>query len=70
MVGETQLVYEVRFAFGANTPRLCTRAYPFRYQIKRSDGRLVYLGRFLLIVLPAGQRLDTAEWCPPEGGCI
>lgn len=68
--GETQLIFEVRLAFGGNIPRFCARAYPFRYVIKRSDGRLVYLGRFVLIVLPPGQRLDTAEWCTPVGGCI
>lgn len=70
VLGRTLLAYEVRFAFGDNVPRSCARAYPFRYQIKRSDGTLVYLGRFLLVVLPAGQRLDTTDWCVPEGGCI
>lgn len=68
--GRTQLVYETRFAFGRNVPRLCARAYPWRYAIKRDDGVLVYLRRFLLVVLPQGRRIDTAEWCVPEGGCI
>lgn len=68
--GRTQLVYEVRFAFGTNIPRSCARAYPFRYQIKRDDGVLVYLSRFLLVILPRGERLDTADWCVPEGRCI
>lgn len=68
--GRTQLVYEVRFAFGANIPRSCARAYPWRYAIKRDDGVLVYLRRFLLVVLPRGERIDTADWCVPEGRCI
>lgn len=68
--GRTQLVFEVRFEFGQNVPRLCARAYPFRYHIKRSDGALMYAARSLLIVLPPGDRLDTTEWCVYEGGCI
>lgn len=70
VVGQTELVFEVRLSFGGNVPRLCTRAYPFRYQIKRSDGRILYIGRFLMVVLPDGERIDTAEWCEPFGGCI
>lgn len=66
----TDLVFEVSFRFGAEEPRGCARAYPFRYQIKRDDGALVYLARYLLVVVPAGERLDTATWCIPEGGCI
>lgn len=69
VVGRTQLVFEVRFAFGDNVARSCARAYPFRYQIKRSDGRLLYIGRFLLVVLPVGDRLDTTEWCVFDGRC-
>lgn len=68
--GRTQLVWDLRFAFGANLPRSCIRAYPFLYQVKRDDGRRVLLEDWLLVVLPAGQRLNTAEWCVPEGGCI
>ncbi len=68
--GRTQLTYEIRFAFGSSTPRECVTAFPFRYQIKRDDGRTVGFGRYLLVLLPVGQRLDTAAWCVPDGGCI
>jgi len=68
--GRTQLTFEVRFAFGSATPRGCVTAFPFRYQIKREDGRTVAYGRYLLVVLPDGERLDTAEWCVPDGNCI
>lgn len=66
----TQLVFEARFAFGAELPRSCVRAYPFQYQVKRSDGALAGHRRYLLILLPPGERLDTADWCLPEGDCI
>ena len=68
--GRTQLTYELRFAFGSATARECVTAFPFRYQVKRDDGRTVGFGRYLLVLLPAGQRLDTASWCVPDGGCI
>ena len=70
VVGRTQLFYEVRFAFGANVPRSCARGYPFRYEIRRDDGINVLVARYLLVVLPPGQRLDTTEWCALEGPCI
>lgn len=70
VVGRTLLGYEVRMAFGSNLPRSCIRAYQFRYNIKRSDGRLVALERRLLVVLPTGDRLDSGEWCAPVGSCI
>jgi len=66
----TQLVWELRFEFGDQLPRSCIRAYPFRYLVKRDDGFLVAGRRNLLVVLPDGQRLDTTEWCRPEGDCI
>ncbi|MGE0784807.1 MAG: hypothetical protein AB7S26_03890 [Sandaracinaceae bacterium] len=68
--GRTQLFWELRFAFGDNLPRSCIRAYPFRYQVKRDDGYFVLYDRYLLVILPEGQRLDTAEWCRPPGDCI
>ena len=68
--GRTQLVFELRFAFGGATDRGCVTAFPLRYQIKRSDGALVGYGRYLLVLLPPGERLDTASWCVPDGGCI
>jgi hypothetical protein len=66
VVGNTQLTFEVRFAFGLNLPRLCTRAYPFRYNVQNETGALIDAGRYLLIILPDGERLDTTEWCQPE----
>ena len=68
--GRTQLVFEVRFEFGGAVERSCVTAFPFRYQIKREDGVLVGFGRYLLVLLPRGERLDTAEWCVPDGNCI
>jgi len=70
VVGTTQLVYEVRFEFGDNLPRSCAHAYPFRYNIKRSDGRLVGSPRFLLLVLPPDERLATTAWCAPPESCL
>jgi len=68
--GRTQLTFEVRFAFGSATPRECVTAFPFRYQVKREDGRTVGFTRFLFVLLPVGERLETAEWCVPDGVCI
>jgi len=70
VVGRTLMGFEVRFAFGANTPRLCIRGFPFRYNIKRSDGRTVGVERLLLLTLPPGDTLETGVWCNPPGGCI
>ncbi|MCB9598625.1 MAG: hypothetical protein H6719_38270, partial [Sandaracinaceae bacterium] len=68
--GRTELTYEIRFAFDGATPRSCVTAFPFSYQIKREDGVTVGFGRYLLVVLPDGGRLENAEWCVPDGGCI
>ncbi|MFK7988307.1 MAG: hypothetical protein AB8I08_19965 [Sandaracinaceae bacterium] len=65
--GRTQLFYEVRFAYGENIDRSCARVYPFQYEIRRDDGATAFFRRYTLIVLPRGQRLDTVEWCAPEG---
>ena len=70
VVGTTLLGFEVRFAFGSTTPRVCARAHRWRYSVKRSDGRLVGAPAGVLLVLPPGQTLATAEWCLPVGGCI
>lgn len=70
VVGRTLLGFEVRFAFGDTLGRDCIRAYPFRYNVKRSDGRLIALERNLLLILPRGQTLATGEWCVPDGSCI
>jgi hypothetical protein len=70
VTGRTQLYFEVRFAYGDAVDRGCGRVYPFRYDIRREDGATVYARRFILVVLPRGQRLDTVEWCVPEGGCL
>ena len=70
VVGETLLGFEVRFAFSGSLPRLCIRGFPFRYNIKGSDGQLQSADRFILLTLPAGDTLTTGEWCLPPGGCI
>ena len=68
--GRTQLTFELRFAFAGATPRECVTAFPFQHQVKRDDGRTVAFGRYLLVVLPDGTRLENADWCVPEGDCI
>ncbi len=70
VVGTTLLGFELRFAFGGATPRLCTRGHLWRYNIKRSDGRLVGVTTGLLLILPPGDTLATTEWCLPAGGCL
>ena len=66
VLGMTQLVFEVRFAFGTAAPRACTRAYPFRYVIKRDDGSFVGTPRFILVVGPPGATLSDGPWCAPS----
>lgn len=68
--GRTRLVFELRFDYGGAVVRECVTAFPFRHQVKRGDGVLVGFGSYLLVLLPRGQRLDTAPWCVPEGNCI
>jgi hypothetical protein len=69
--GRTLLVFEARFAFGDQTPRSCIRGYPFRYTIKREDGRFVGSRRLLLVILPNdGTDVNAANWCMPAGGCV
>ena len=67
--GRTLLFSEVQLAFGANTPLLCVRAYPFRYVIKTDTGRTVANPRRLVLVLPPGTTAATGPWCTPPGGC-
>lgn len=69
VVGTTLLAFEQRLVYGDNVDGLCARAYPFRYIVKRSDGALVYAQRYLLVVLPVGERLTADGWCIPSGGC-
>lgn len=63
VTGRTLLVFELSFAFGDELPRSCAAAYPFRYNIKRQDGRLVSTVRYTLVVLPPGQTPSSAAWC-------
>jgi hypothetical protein len=68
--GLTELVFDVRLAFGPNPARGCVRAYPWRYNVKRDDGTIVAAPRYLLVIVPDGESVDTAAWCLPEGPCI
>jgi hypothetical protein len=43
------------------------RAYPFRYQVKRSDGFVLAVERYLLVVVPP---INTGEWCMPALPCF
>jgi hypothetical protein len=65
VVGSTRLHFEVFIAWGDNVERRCIRAFPFRYSVKRSDGRFVASPRFLVLVLPPAATLATGEWCAP-----
>lgn len=67
VIGRTELYFLVRFAAPEVDPRGCVRAYPWRYQIKRSDGARVLSRRYFLVVVPEE---EGADWCPPVGGCI
>ncbi len=69
VTGTTLLGYEARFAFGDAVPRVCNRAYSWRYNVKRSDGALVAANRYVIVVLPTGATMGDA-WCLPEGGCF
>ena len=63
----TQLIYEVFFEVPLTLEsRGCIHAYPFRYNIKRDDGTLVFARRYVLVVSPEG----VTDWCPPQGLCI
>ena len=67
VVGLTELLFEVRFEWGEeDLVRRCLRAYPWRYVVKRSDGRLVSAARKLLVVVPEGETISGGEWCVPE----
>ncbi len=70
VVGRTLLGFELRFVRGASPTRGCIRAHLFRYNVKRSDGRLVGAQRNLLVVLPPSTSLETGEWCRPSSGCL
>lgn len=67
VMGRTLLVFDLSFAFGSELPRSCASAYPFRYNIKRQDGRLVSTTRYTLVVLPPGQTPASAPWCELAG---
>jgi hypothetical protein len=69
VVGLTRLSFEIRFAFRNATPRLCLRAYPFRYNIKPSNGDERRSGTHLLVVLPVGDDLATGTWCNVPDPC-
>lgn len=63
----TDLLYEVFFEVPLSLEsRGCIQAYPFRYNIKRDDGVLVFGRRYLLVVSPEG----VTDWCAPAGLCI
>ncbi|MEM9193719.1 MAG: hypothetical protein AAGF12_31380 [Myxococcota bacterium] len=70
VVGETQLGFEMRFRYTEEMDRPCIRGYPFRYIVKRNDGRLVSSRRFLLVILPPGGRIGSEPWCRQREGCL
>lgn len=70
VVGTTDLSYEVHFEIGANTPLSCIHTYPFRYNVKRSDGVFETARRYLLVVAPTATDTDPESWCPPPPGCV
>jgi len=65
--GRTRLIFETFFETPLSLEtRGCIHAYPWRYEIKRDDGTLVFARRYILVVTPAG----ATEWCVPPGLCI
>ncbi len=69
--GRTDLYYDVRFTVPQMEElRGCQHPFPWRYKVKRDDGTLIFLRRYVLIVTPAGQRPETAAWCAPVGSCF
>ncbi|MCC6877680.1 MAG: hypothetical protein IT378_25450 [Sandaracinaceae bacterium] len=62
--GRTRLVFTQVLAGEAVPARACARLYPWRFEIKRDDGRIMASRRYLLAVLPPGERPETATWCP------
>jgi hypothetical protein len=70
VLGTTELIFEIRFAFGENEPRDCARVLPFRYTIKRSDGQIVGRQPYWLVVRPPAMPLGSTIWCAPPGSCI
>jgi len=67
VVGRTELNFETTFEFDPATFESCLRAYPFRYQVKRSDGTVLAAERYLLVVVPP---INTGEWCTPALPCL
>lgn len=68
VVGTTELNFETTFTFeGGDRFEPCLRAYPFRYLVKRSDGRIMGAVRGLLVVVPP---TNTGEWCTPALPCL
>ncbi|MFK8003309.1 MAG: hypothetical protein AB8H86_27310 [Polyangiales bacterium] len=63
VTGRILVGYELRFEHGDAVARECVRAYPYRYTIKRSDAVIVGVETRLLVVIPPGENLNTAEWC-------
>ena len=70
VTGRTIVGFEVRFEYGEAITRSCIRGYPFRYNIKRSDGVLIGFHSRMLLVLPPGATLQSDQWCVPPSGCI
>lgn len=69
VVGRTRLAFQLQFGFGDELPRACARPYPFRWDVKRSDGPLVSAQTYLLVVLPVGTTLEGGAWCVSSGSC-
>ncbi len=68
VVGTTELNFETTFTYDASVGfESCLRAYPFRYQVKRSDGTVLAFERYLLVVVPP---INTGEWCTPALPCF
>lgn len=71
VVGRTQLFFDVAFQVPQMEElRGCKHAFPWRYNVKRDDGVLVFARRYFLVVTPNATRPETAAWCAPVGLCI
>lgn len=69
--GRSLLGFELRFEYSWPGYPDCVRLYPYRFDVKRTDGRIVESARRYLGVLGPGQTIESGPWCAlAAGDCI
>jgi hypothetical protein len=64
VLGNTRLVFSLRFAYGGDPPPTCSAALPFDYSIKSDSG--VYVGsRTYLLIVSGDTRPKAESFCRP-----